>query len=308
MCGKQIEGGRTSSINPSDETAYLPQRQQQSQQFSNDNTIPIVNPAMQPARQAAGGQSAAQQASFNRTPIIVAAVVAAAILVFAIVFFLVLRPQSGADSRYTIQFETDGGTTVAAMQIDKGAQVTSPTDPSKDGYEFEGWYTDSARTKKATFPFAADENTVLYAKWTEKKDVASPSGSSADTSNNSQNAAPIVIYNNNGTPNTYTQTRPSSGYILPNSSSAYLSERDVSHLSNDDLSRAMNEIWARHGRRFKNNWLQSYFNSMSWYRGTVDPDAFSSVYTPTDIENKNAELSNAILSERGYDVNRAHPN
>lgn len=221
---------------------------------------------------------------------------------------MALRPQSGAEPRFTIQYETDGGTAIAAMQVEEGEKVTSPANPTKDGYEFDGWYADPARTQKVAFPFAADENTVLYAKWTEKKGADSSSGSAADAGNQ-QNTAPIVIYNNTTpSPNNYVPTRPSSGYILPNSASTYLSASDVSYLSNDDLSRAMNEIWARHGRRFKNNWLQSYFNSMTWYRGTIDPDSFNSVYTPTDIENKNAELMSSILSERGYDVNRAHPN
>ena len=78
--------------------------------------------------------------------------------------------------------------------------------------------------------------------------------------------------------------------------------------SDDELSIAMNEIWARHGRRFKNNWLQGYFNSKSWYSGTISPDDFNSVYKSTPTEDYNAELINSVLLARGFDVNKVHPN
>ena len=37
--------------------------------------------------------------------------------------------------------------------------------PSKDGYNFLGWYLDLAKTQKATFPYLVTENTVFYPKW-----------------------------------------------------------------------------------------------------------------------------------------------
>ena len=38
---------------------------------------------------------------------------------------------------------------------------------------------------------------------------------------------------------------------------------------------ARNEIYARHGRRFRDSSLQSYFNNCSWYSGTIAPDSFN---------------------------------
>ena len=70
----------------------------------------------------------------------------------------------------------------------------------------------------------------------------------------------------------------------------------------------MNEIWARHGRKFKNNWLQSYFNSQSWYSGTIEPDDFLNKYTPSKIEDENSQFLVGILNNRGYSVDSVHPN
>lgn len=64
-------------------------------------------------------------------------------------------------------------------------------------------------------------------------------------------------------------------YILPESGSRYLTTEEVRSLSKEELRLARNEIYARKGRRFKDAGLQEYFDSKSWYEGTIDPDSFS---------------------------------
>lgn len=44
--------------------------------------------------------------------------------------------------------------------------------------------------------------------------------------------------------------------------------------SSDQLELAKNEIYARHGRQFVTQYISDYFNSKSWYQGTIDPDTF----------------------------------
>ncbi len=65
------------------------------------------------------------------------------------------------------------------------------------------------------------------------------------------------------------------GYILPNSSSELLTRDDLVGMSVSDLMLARNEIFARHGRMFEDEWLQSYFNSQSWYQPLYSPSEFS---------------------------------
>lgn len=67
----------------------------------------------------------------------------------------------------------------------------------------------------------------------------------------------------------------SQDYILPDSSTRQLSYGDIAGLTKEQLRIARNEIYARHGRMFTSEELQSYFNSKSWYRGTVGASSFS---------------------------------
>ena len=86
-------------------------------------------------------------------------------------------------------------------------------------------------------------------------------------------------------------------YILPDSNSRYLTESDIQYLSIREINYAKNEIYARHGRRFQSQELQNYFNSKSWYRGTIEPSDFQQSVL-NDYEKKNAEL----LSKREFSM------
>lgn len=63
-------------------------------------------------------------------------------------------------------------------------------------------------------------------------------------------------------------------YILPNSDSEKLTDEVVSSLSKSDIRLAINEIYARHGRRFGDESLQEYFDEKEWYIGTIDAENF----------------------------------
>lgn len=64
------------------------------------------------------------------------------------------------------------------------------------------------------------------------------------------------------------------GYILPESNTRKYSKSELSALSASKLRLARNEIYARHGRKFNDKSLQDYFNSCTWYSGTIDPATF----------------------------------
>lgn len=82
----------------------------------------------------------------------------------------------------------------------------------------------------------------------------------------------------------------SDSYILPKSSGLRLTENDLIDLTNDQLRKARNEIVARHGRRFQDAELQAYFDSKSWYNGTIDPDDFNMQTMLSDIERDNMDF------------------
>ena len=71
------------------------------------------------------------------------------------------------------------------------------------------------------------------------------------------------------------QEESNKDYILPDSGIRNLTEQDLRGLSDEELRLARNEIYARHGRKFKNKELQDYFESKSWYHGTIEPGEWS---------------------------------
>ena len=70
-----------------------------------------------------------------------------------------------SESTYTVTFNTNGGTEVASQKIESGKTATEPTAPTKDGFTFGGWYTDSDFTTAFSFSTEITANITLYAKW-----------------------------------------------------------------------------------------------------------------------------------------------
>ena len=73
---------------------------------------------------------------------------------------------------YSVEFDTDGGSTVATEKVLNGKTVAKPeSDPSKPGYVFLGWYADEAYTSPYIFgaqPVNADVK--IYARWAQQSE------------------------------------------------------------------------------------------------------------------------------------------
>jgi uncharacterized repeat protein (TIGR02543 family) len=67
--------------------------------------------------------------------------------------------------KYTVAFDTNGGSSIAAVSVSSGATVTAPTDPTLASYTFGGWYTSAAKTTAYNFSDPVTADTTLYAKW-----------------------------------------------------------------------------------------------------------------------------------------------
>ena len=66
----------------------------------------------------------------------------------------------------------------------------------------------------------------------------------------------------------------SADYVLPESSVRRIEAWELYGLSRWECNVARNEIYARHGRIFRDEELAAYFASMPWYTPSVDPDTF----------------------------------
>ena len=104
---------------------------------------------------------------------------------------------------YTVTFESNGGTAVAAItDVVYDTTITAPTAPTKSGYTFQGWYKEEALTNLWDFDTdTVTDNITLYAKWSYNSSGGGSGGTTTYT----------VTYNANGGTGSYKDTGISSG-------------------------------------------------------------------------------------------------
>lgn len=94
-------------------------------------------------------------------------------LMLAAVMALGLGLAACGTPQFTVTFESNGGSAVAAVTVDKDGKVEKPADPTKEDCIFDGWFKDATFGESWNF----DTDTVtgdvtLYAKWTPLADCA----------------------------------------------------------------------------------------------------------------------------------------
>lgn len=87
--------------------------------------------------------------------------------------------QSGSASAsktntYTVKFDSNGGSSVQNQKVEKNERAVLPDSPVKDGFVFDGWYSDSEFSVKYDFTEKVTSNITLFAKWTENADTDEP--------------------------------------------------------------------------------------------------------------------------------------
>ena len=70
---------------------------------------------------------------------------------------------------YTVSFNVDGGSEVAAQTVLNGKSASKPADPTKNGFVFVGWYADAAFTTPYAFGSApVTGDTTVFARWSSE--------------------------------------------------------------------------------------------------------------------------------------------
>ena len=85
-----------------------------------------------------------------------------------------------------VSFETGEGSKVD-FQTTADGKLVKPADPTRDGYTFDGWYTDEACTQAYDFSTPVTADLTLYAKWT--KNATNPGGNGGSGTNGGNGGA-----------------------------------------------------------------------------------------------------------------------
>lgn len=65
-----------------------------------------------------------------------------------------------------ITFDTNGGSSVAKQTVKYGEKAKKPSDPTKEGYVFDGWFADKALKVEFDFSQEITADWTIYAGWT----------------------------------------------------------------------------------------------------------------------------------------------
>ncbi len=104
-----------------------------------------------------GGLYSKVKMSVRTANILIAALIA---ILIAVTLFLV------SHNGFTVKFDTDGGSYVRSVKVYHSELVAKPEEPVKEGYTFDGWYTDRSCTNE--WDMSSDtvtQSMTLYAGW-----------------------------------------------------------------------------------------------------------------------------------------------
>jgi uncharacterized repeat protein (TIGR02543 family) len=92
-------------------------------------------------------------------------------LVLVAVCFTVWACGKDTVTKYTVTFDTNGGSAVQSQSVEKGGDIIRPKAPTKTDYYFVAWYLDNELKTEINFAnFTVTADITLYAKWGEQVD------------------------------------------------------------------------------------------------------------------------------------------
>lgn len=229
----------------------------------------------------------------NNTGLIVAITVVSAIAVIAVclcIYFLAFNNKNeNSVLSDTSTSETTTTTEVTTTTFSETTTQRETTTVSRIVPNITGMYKDSAidMLRNNGIKYRLDYE---YSSTYEKDYVFSQSPSSRAFMSDNQI---VTVYISRG------ELPVSTDYILPYSDIEYISESELVGMDKRTSELALNEIYARHGRKFNDSSIQSYFNEKSWYDGFIEPEDFSdSVFNK--YETKNIATIDSYMKKKGY--------
>ncbi|MBT1165573.1 Ig-like domain-containing protein [Bifidobacterium simiarum] len=95
--------------------------------------------------------------------------------------------------RYTVAFNSNGGSRVASQTVTSGGRVSQPKNPTRSGYTFAGWYTAANGGARYDFTTPVTANRTLYAHWERIATIRSIADTSVTTRHGVRPTLPSTV-------------------------------------------------------------------------------------------------------------------
>ena len=89
------------------------------------------------------------------------------IFIFVLLIGISILSSCNKTNKYVISYETNGGTVIADKEVEEGKSITIPVIPTKEGYNFIGWFIDENLEQPLDYSTKVTSNITIYAKWEE---------------------------------------------------------------------------------------------------------------------------------------------
>ena len=93
-------------------------------------------------------------------------------VIFLIIILIVIGIIAFLNQKYTVVFYSNEGTEVENQIVKRNRLVKEPEAPTKEGYEFLGWYYINDINQKFDFQTKVKKDIYLIAKWQETKTIS----------------------------------------------------------------------------------------------------------------------------------------
>ena len=123
-----------------------------------------------------------------------------------------------AAKKYTVSFNSNGGTNVSSQTVAEGSKATQPSNPIKEGYTFAGW---TLNGNVFNFSNAINSNITLVAKWTQKTYVVRVTAIDAYSPDR------VLSVYENGTKIAVSAIKYTDGYTLCSGSNTTVNKNDI---------------------------------------------------------------------------------
>lgn len=212
---------------------------------------------------------------------------------------------------YTVTYDAAGGSTVAESTVTNGKTLEKPANPTRGGYEFIGWYTDSAY--KAPFLFGTQKvtgDTTLHARWAVSDPDAAEFTVDFDLGYNAENPASVStidgkVYNVN------VPTPARNGYTFAGWAVSMFDDGEkLSYMFKDGMSLSENvtffAVWAAGSNKLATPAVSVEAGAVTWtavagvstYKVEITgPDGFTAINTTTGATTFNVEFGDSPAGE-----------